>query len=150
MSQIVPDPTHPDDADARLRRSEELLRSAQQLARVGSWEWEVGSETVTWSDELYRIFGRDPAGGPVVYAEYLGYLHPDDRPVLGAAIERAIKLGEAFEVEHRLVRRDGSIRWVLGRGGRIAGADGRAVRLIGTAQDVTERREAEETRRRLA
>ena len=137
------------DAEERLRRSEELLRSAQQLARIGSWEWEVGSRAVTWSEELFRIFGREPAAGAVDYAEYLSSLHPDDRGAVAAAIEGAME-GHSFELEHRILRPDGSVRRVLGSGRRLEGEDGRPDRLIGTAQDVTERRDAEDARRRLA
>ena len=143
------DVTRRHEAEERLRRSEELLRSAQQLAHIGSWEWEVGSRDVTWSDELFRIFGREPGGGAVDYAVYLSCLHPDDRHALAAAIDGAIA-GQPFELEHRIVRPDGSVRRVLGSGGRLSGGDGRPDRLVGTAQDVTERREADDARRRLA
>src|SRR5690606_30020650 len=83
------------------------------------------------------------------YSEYLSCLHPDDRDALTRAIDAAIA-GVAFEMEHRVVRPDGTVRRVLGSGGLLVGEEGRPDRLIGTAQDVTERRDAEDARRRLA
>jgi PAS domain S-box-containing protein len=142
------DVTERDRAEAALRDSRRQLAEAQRLARIGSWEWEPVTNRVTWSRELYRIVGADPAG-EVTVESAMGFVHPDDRPVLQAAMERIVADPAPFAFELRVVRRDGGVRTLLARGQGICDENGRVVRVIGTDQDVTEAKQAEEERRRL-
>lgn len=133
-----------EDALARLEVSEHALAEAQQLARIGSWEWEVDTDRVVWSDELYRIYGIEPDGFDGRYGNYLEHVHPDDRGLVGGEIARVLREPGPFRFEHRVIRPDGEVRIVDGRGRVVVGADGRVERMLGTTQDVTEQRAAEQ------
>jgi PAS domain S-box-containing protein len=124
----------------------ESLAEAQELAHLGSWEWEIESDRITWSRELYRIFGVDPRSGPLTFVKYLARIHPADRDAVRSEIERALEARRPFQVLHRIVLDDGAERVMHGRGRVIVDAAGTPFRMVGTAQDVTERHRAEEVR----
>jgi len=133
-----------EDALARLEESERALAEAQRLARIGSWEWDVLENRVTWSDALHQIFGVAPASFGSTYEDYLTLVHPDDRELLRCAIDDALRHAAPFQCEHRVLRPEGELRTIDGRGRPGLDANGRVVRLLGTAQDVTEQRLAEQ------
>ncbi len=133
------------------KRAEEALRSEQMMlartegvAHVGSWEWDIATDTVTWSDELFRIFQRDPREGAPSFAEHPAFYHPDDMARLLQVVEVAVADGTPYELELRAIRKDGVIRSCVARGLAERGLGGRAVRLFGSLQDITERKRAEE------
>ncbi len=136
-------------AVARLERSEKRADEAQELAHIGSWEWDIGADEIAWSAELFRIFGREPSDQPMSYQDYLAVLHPDDREEADDVVQAAYAAREPFVVEHRVVHLDGSVHYVTGRGRVITDADGTPVRMVGTAQDVDDRRAAEELAAKL-
>ena len=103
-------------AEGSLHRSEEELREAQRLARVGSWWWDPATDTVTWSEGLYRIAGRDPKMPPPGFKEHSRFYTPESFARLTAAVERAVQTGTPFELELEMVRADGSLRSVTSRG----------------------------------
>jgi len=121
---------------------EQVLQEAQEVADVGSWEWDVRADEVEWSDELYRIFGRDPEAFEGTFERYLGCIHPEDVEQVQATIEEALGTGEPFTFDHRIVRSDDEVRHLRCRGEVMRGDDGRPSRMVGTALDVTERRKA--------
>lgn len=125
-------------AEARLRHTRELVEEAERIAHVGSWEWECDAEELTWSDELYRIFGIEPGSVAVTFPWFVGHIHPDDRERVRQTIERSRETGESFAFDHRLIRADRTIRHLQGRG-IVVCEDGVAVRMLGSAQDITER-----------
>jgi PAS domain S-box-containing protein len=127
-------------------QANESLAEAQELAHLGSWEWEIESDRVTWSRELYRVFGVDPRAGPLTFAKYLARIHPADREAVRDEVERALEIRRPFEILHRIVLDDGEERVVHGRGRLVLDATGAPVRMVGTAQDVTERQRAEDVR----
>jgi PAS domain S-box-containing protein len=133
-------------AERRLAGANTSLAEAQEVARIGSWEWSIPDDRITWSDELYRLFGLPPSAEGMGYEAYLARLHPDDREQLRAVVARAYDDGRAFAIDHRVVWDDGTIRWLHGRGRVVRGDDGTTVRMVGTAQDVTERRRLDELR----
>jgi PAS domain S-box-containing protein len=135
-------------ADEALRESRRRLAEAQRLARVGSWEWEVDTGKVTASDEQYRLLGLEP-GTPLDVESGMVHIHPDDLERLQREIGRVVSDPSPFEVEHRVVHPDGSVRVLLVRGEGVCDEHGRVVRIIGTDQDVTEARQAEQQRRQL-
>lgn len=138
-------------AEEALRRSEAQLEEAQRIARIGSWEWDVASGRVTWSKELFRIYDRDPATFTPSYENFLGSVHPEDRDVVDTTVQRAMADHQPFAFEHRAVPgTEGRVRTLLGRGSVQVDADGTPIRLIGTAQDITDLKRAEETARALA
>ena len=122
-----------------LARSERLRAEVERIAQVGSWEWDIVANRITWSDELFRVFGLEPRGFDPTYEAYIARLHPDDRERVAANVRRALETGEPFMHTHRSVHEDGSVHMVLGRGEVIRDRSGRAVRMVGTAQDITQR-----------
>jgi signal transduction histidine kinase len=138
-----------DRAVDSLRQAAAGLAEAQELAHIGSWEWDIRSDRVTWSEELYRIYDLPPARGELDYAAYLGRIHPGDRDDVRAIVEGALEERSAFEMSHRIVLDDGSERIVQGRGRVVLDANGAPVRMVGTAQDITERSRVEEVRENI-
>jgi PAS domain S-box-containing protein len=132
-------------AEEELARAHAGLAEAQAVAHVGSWEWDIATDRVTWSDELYHIYGV-PLGTAVDYERYVGRIHPDDRARVRNTVRAAVERGEPFAHEHRIVLDDGESRWVLGRGRPVLDARGNAIRMVGTSQDITERKRLDELR----
>ena len=122
-----------------LKQSESQLADAQKLAKVGSWEWDLATGRTHWSLELQRIYGVDSSFQPDSFFELV---HPDDREMLRAAFRAGFSEGTPADLDHRVVRPDGEIRSVQARGRAIRKGD-EIVRLVGTAQDVTEQRDTE-------
>jgi PAS domain S-box-containing protein len=131
---------------AERARAEGALAEAQALARLGNWSWDVGTSSVTWSDELYRLFGLEPQSQRFGLEGYLELLHPDDRERARRVIDRAYATGEPFSFDHRAILPDGSVRWLHGRGRVSRDAAGDTVRMSGTAQDITERKQIDQLR----
>jgi len=126
------------------RRSEQImLARTEGIAHVGSWEWNIATDTVTWSDELFRIFQRDPREGAPSFAEHPAFYHPDDMVRLRQAVETAVADGTPYELELRAIRKDGEIRFCVARGVTEVAPDGRVVRLFGSLQDINEGKRAE-------
>lgn len=134
--------------ESELRRRESQLATAEKLAKLGSWRWDPKSDRVTWSEQLYRIYGMEP-GTPVDRETYFSLHHPEDRERVRGVIDRARESGAPFSVEHRIVRPNGEVRVVHGLGQVELDEDGELLHMAGTAQDVTERKEAEEREREL-
>src|SRR5688572_7644453 len=99
-----------------LRSMEDLLKESQQVAGVGSWEWDAADNRVMWSDELFRIFGLEPQSMTATFEAYLSRVHPDDRAWVEAAVEKTLRDGSSFEHEERILRADGAIRILHSRG----------------------------------
>jgi PAS domain S-box-containing protein len=130
--------------EADLRRSRALLAEAEHLARIGSWEWDIAQNRVSWSSGLYEIYGIDPARFDHRYEPGSQRVHPDDRARVDATVQRALETGNAIDIEYRIVRTDGRIRRIHGRAEVVFDDHGKPRRLTGTAQDVTELRAAED------
>ncbi|MEA2223530.1 MAG: hypothetical protein QOH83_1906, partial [Solirubrobacteraceae bacterium] len=128
---------------AALARTQARLVEAQELAQIGSWEWDVTTDAVSWSDELYRIYGVHPGEHEATFAGYLECVHPDDRERVQAAIGDALTNGEGFRFDERIVRSDGTIRTLASRGHVHRDPQGRPLRMLGICQDVSESRRAE-------
>jgi len=134
-----------------LRRSEHMLERSQSTAHVGSYELMVAdapadgvpARTVRWSDETYRMFGLEPGSIAVTHATFFEFIHPDDRERVRAASPGKIQRAAPFENDFRVVRPDGTIRYMHTWTNFECDADGKPVRMVGTCQDVTERKHAE-------
>jgi len=126
-----------------LRRNQEQLRQAQRLARVGSWELDLISGTLVWSDELYHIFERDPTLAVASYELFLDMVHPDDRVLVDKAYRDSVANRKPYQVEHRLAMPDGRIKVILECGETHYGENGVPLRSIGTAQDISNIRQME-------
>jgi len=144
---VMSDITDQRRGEEALRRSEENLAQAQRIAHLGSWDWDIAAGTLAWSDEVYRIFGLQPKAFGATYEAFLARVHPDDRALVTAAVDRALAdPGYAYSAEHRVVRPDGTERIVIEGGEVIRDAAGKPVRMMGTVHDVTERRTMEAER----
>ena len=141
------DLTRRNEAQERLAANEAKLAEAQQLARLGSWEWEIATDTVVWSDELYRIYGVRPDRFPGSYGSYLDKVHPDDRARVARVIETAVAERRSWSLDYRVNRPDGEIRMIHARGEVVLDDHGRPAIVRGTAQDVTESRRVEDALR---
>jgi PAS domain S-box-containing protein len=141
----VHDVTEHKQAEETLRQSEANLRKAQEIAHIGSWHLDVTRNQLTWSDEVFRIFGV-PTGTPLTYDSFLANIHPADREMVDKAWTAAIH-GAAYDVEHRIVV-SGAVKWVRERA-EVEFADGRALKGVGTVQDITERKRAQQELLRL-
>jgi PAS domain S-box-containing protein len=141
---LVQDVTEQKRAEDQLRRREALLAEAERLAHLGSWERDLTRNVVAWSEGLYRIFGLKPGEICPGYEAFLQRVHPDDRARVAAGIERALEGPSPLDVSYRIVRPDGAERVIQALGHVVRDGNGRAVRLMGACQDVTEQRAAEE------
>ena len=146
---LARDVTEREQLRAALGTTGEQLREAQAVAKVGIWDWDVGTNQVSWSDELYRIFGLTPQVFPGTFEGYMAVVHPDDRSLVEATVERSLRTLEPFDFAHRAVTPDGAIRWLQCRG-RVRSVDGRPVQMTGACQDVTAQRDAAEALSKLA
>jgi diguanylate cyclase (GGDEF)-like protein/PAS domain S-box-containing protein len=143
------------DISAR-RASEELLErqrrqllEAQSVGGFGSWEWDIADGTIQWSEEMCRIYGVKP-GGERSFEEFLALVHPDDRARMQATVQTAYRTRQPYCLEHRVLRPDGLVRVLTGRGEVVSDDTGRPLRMLGTGQDVTDEKAAAEARGRAA
>ena len=140
----VLDMTERYEAQADLAANEAKLAEAQQIARMGSWEWEIASDRVTWSDELYRIYGVTADEEQGSYGSYLDKVHADDRARVGRVIETALTERRPWSLDYRIVRPDGELRMIHARGEVVLGENGRPAVVHGTCQDVTDSHRVED------
>jgi diguanylate cyclase (GGDEF)-like protein/PAS domain S-box-containing protein len=125
------------------KRMERQLAEAQRLAQLGSWNWDLVTNEITWSDELYRIFGVDRATFAITSENLEKLIHPEDIPMLRQCARECRQTGAPFRAEYRIRLPDGSIRTVAARGEGLRGRDGKIARMAGTVQDITEAKRAE-------
>lgn len=137
------DITQRKEAEEQLRRSQIQLNEAQRLAHLGSWEWEIATGRVEWSDELYRIYGIE-SRSPVTFESYIGHLHPEDRERVSRSIKNSVATQQPFTLEERIVRSDGEVRYLLSHGAVVSDPRGDVSRMVGVCLDITERKLAEE------
>ncbi len=130
-------------AEEEHQMSEARLAAAQQVAHLGSWELDMESHAIVWSDELYRIHGLAPGEVSIDYEQFLIRVHPDDREYVDLVIGQAARDHRPFSFHHRIVRPDGEIRTLHGRGEVTLDPTGRPIRMRGTGQDVTELKRTE-------
>lgn len=132
--------------EIELKTNEMQFSAAQQIAHVGSWEWDNVTKKLHWSEELFRIFGLPPREADVTFKAYFGYIHPDDRKLVMRSIKQVLGGDEFLEFDYRVIRPDGTVRTLHVNCKAIADATGRVTRIWGTTQDITERQRAEKER----
>ncbi len=129
-----------------LGESERRLEEAQRISHVGYWERDLATNRYTWSDENYRIFGLRPQECILTFDDVQKLLHPADREMRAAAVAEALRGGRRYDVEYRVVRPDGDVRFVRSEGDVVRDEAGRLLRVFGTVQDITERKRGEHRR----
>lgn len=137
-------------AEAAIGRAVQRLNEAQRIGQMGDWEWDVATQAITWSPQVFAIFGRDPSlGPPRNYAEYLALLDAGSRVLQTERITQALESGDAPDYDLRMHRPNGEPAVLLGRAIPRKDQNGKVLGLYGTVQDITERKRAEEERTRL-
>ena len=141
----VRDITQRKQAEVELEQARHQLAEGQRIAHLGSWEFIAATQTTLWSDEEKRIYGLDPAQAPPDYETMLrSHIHPDDAVEVDREFRAALEAGAPFEIEHRIVRPDGSVRWTYNKAQPNFDVHGELRGYVGTTLDITERRRAEE------
>ena len=144
---IARDITENKRADVVLRQRDADLAEAQRIARIGSWSFDISSSVVRWSDELYRIFDIEKTSSGIAYETFISRIHPDDRVKVVQVNANTRVTGEPFEVEYRIIMRNGQQKVIRETGYATKNDAGIVSRLFGTAQDITERTRAAEAMR---
>lgn len=133
-------------AEEALRAHHELLKIAQLAANAGIWGWDIPSGAITWSEELYSLFGLDPAT-PATFQTWQGTVHPDDRQPATQRILRSVREGIPLENEFRIIRPDGRLRWIRARGRTVYSGNGEPLSMSDICIDATESKQVEEALR---
>ncbi len=128
----------------RLRQSELRLREAQKIAGMGFWDWNILSNDLYWSEEIYRIFGLDDAEFGATFEAFMESVHPEDRSSVQEHVTAAVDEDAEYSIDHRIVRPGGETRHVHELGSVTRDADGAPMRMVGTVIDITRRKQAEE------
>jgi len=126
--------------EEELKKNEMKLAEAQQIAHLGNWEWDINENKVTWSDELFRMFGLKPQEFGATYQAYLSHVHPDDREFVSERIGKSLHDKEFHSFDHRALHPDGGERAIHAEGKVIVDQAGNPVKMFGTAQDITEQK----------
>lgn len=130
-------------AKSEIEKTNSLLSDAQRLAQIGSWDWDVLKNEISWTDELYRIFGVSKDTFKSNFKNYLNCIHSSDRKFVAYKIQEAMNTHKPFDFHHRIVHNDGTIKTIHGKGEIFINNNNEVIRLSGTAQDVTESIELE-------
>lgn len=127
-----------------LKKSNERLAEAQQIAYIGNWEWDLVKNEAYWSDESYRIFGFAPQEFVVAHGTFLNWVHPDNRELVKKSFHDALQGKKTYDIEFRILRKDATTRTVREKAIIIFDNAGKAIRMAGTIQDITEQKRASE------
>ncbi len=130
-------------AEEALRKSVASLAEAQRIAHLGNWDWDIVKNELSWSDEIYRIFGLTPQAFGATYEAFLNSVHPDDREFVKQSVYKALYEKKPFSIDHRILRPDGSERIVREQAEVTLNDNGQPIRMIGTVHDITKLKEAE-------
>lgn len=130
-------------AEEALKRSEERYKLAQRAANIGSWDWDIPTGDLHWSETIEPMFGFPKGGFGATYKAFLNSVHPEDRQFVQDSVDACVKDGKEYSIEHRIVWPDGTIRWVSETGDVVRDENGKAIRMLGVVQDITLNKVAE-------
>ncbi len=136
-------------SNLKLQKKENSLAEAQRIAHLGSWDWQVAKDELWWSEEVYHIFGLDSSHVNPTYETFLASVHPDDRNRIKKAVNNALRRGMPYSIQHRILLPDKTQRIIHVRGEVYLDSHGKPERMIGTVQNITETKQAEEEKKRL-
>lgn len=134
---------HQKDLEHEVAQRTERLTEAQRIAHLGNWEWDIPSNWLEWSDEIYRIFGFTPQQFGATYESFLQAVHPEDREAVNKGVRETLENGVPYSLDHRIVLPEGSIRYVHEQAELSRDPQGRPLRMQGTVQDITASKQAE-------
>lgn len=130
-------------AETALQQSEEQLRLAFEFAQIGHWDWDLLTNQITWNPVHFRLLGLDPETAAPSYENWRACVHPDDVAQIEVAIQEALQTHTPYVAEYRVIRPDGSLGWMFGKGQAIYNASGQPIRMLGVLLDTTDRKRAE-------
>ena len=139
MFGTVQDVTEKQQFIEKLQESDHLFKQAQARTHIGNWTWDIPANKVTWSDEMYRVYGLEPQSEEVNFETYISHIHPDDRENRLKQVQHVFETGEPEDHHYRIVLPDGSIRILHTKSELLYGADGKPASMMGTCQDITEK-----------
>lgn len=126
-----------------LRISEERLRRSQDAAKIGNWDWDIQSGELYWSEQIGPLFGYDTIV-ETTYENFINAVHPDDRELVSNSVTACVEQGAVYDIEHRIIRENGEVRWLSEKGDVIRSEDGTPLHMIGVVQDINDRKLAEQ------
>lgn len=138
------------EAYQKLKASEARLYEAQHIAKIGNWEWNIATDEIIWSDQIYKITGINPSTPCETFSDMLDVVVEEDKSAVKLAFEQTLENGNPYDIEHRVVRVDGQLRYVHQQGQVQLDDTGKAIRMAGTLQDITQRHQTEEEMRKLS
>jgi len=134
----VEDATEDNLSEMELKSSERRLAQVERIAHLGNWTWNILTNELDWSDEIYRIFGRVPQEFEITYDTFLNFVHPEDRELVNQSINKSLYENTPYRIDHRIILSDGRERIVQEQAEVIFDETGRPIQMIGTIQDITE------------
>ncbi len=140
---IVRDMTDRFASEKALRDSDERLRRSQVFANIGTWDWDIQTGELYWSERIGPLFGYEEGVLETSYENFIAAIHPEDRQAVIDAVTACVERGEEYNIEHRSVWPDGTVRWMLERGDVVRDEQGKALRMLGVVHDVTELKNVE-------
>jgi PAS domain S-box-containing protein len=135
--------TEPNQKEREYPQSEGRLARRQRLINVGNWDWNLETKEYSWSDKMYQIFNVKPQQFPLRTGTFLKCVHPDDKQKVVRALGRALVGEQSYNIDHRIVWPDGSVRFIHGEAAVTFDKAGRPIRIMGTVQDITVIQQAE-------
>ena len=127
----------------KLKESEAHFSQAQEIGNIGSWSWDIVKDVLYWTDQIYRMFGLEPQEFGATYDSFLHHIHPDDRDKVNDSVNRALAGDGTYEVQHRIIQKNGKEREVIERGDVIFNKKGEAIFMHGTVHDITQLRKTQ-------
>ena len=122
-----------------LRQSQERLNRSQEFANIGTWDWNISTDEVYWSERIWPLFGYKKEVTKTTYENFIAAIHPDDKQLVIDAVSNCVEKGARYNIEHRVIWQDGTERWVLETGNVVRSKEGKALHMLGVVQDITER-----------
>lgn len=129
-----------DWAMTSLRANEDRLQRSQTFANIGTWDWNIQTGELFWSERIAPLFGHPPGALETTYENFLAAIHPEDRPMVVAAVNNCVEHGREYNIEHRVIWPDGGVHWLSEQGNVVRAEDGTPLQMLGVVQDITERR----------